>query len=363
MKKILIVSKDLSNQGGVVDYVSMMFKYFSSRNNYIHFPIGNSPTKKGNLLHNNIAVDVIKVILKSWHEEWDCIHMNPSFVWRSLIRDLTIISLITIPKKNDLLVFIHGWNLKEAEIIKNSVILKKLVSCILNKSSMILVLASEFKKELSTIGVDLNKIHVTSTMFDGRYLKYTDDKRDKNKTVLLFLSRFVKEKGCHELLNAYNSLSKKTPSLKLILAGDGPEKSNLEKYVYENNLQDSVEFCGFVRDDQKAAVLKSADIFVFPTYYGEGCPVSLLEAMAAGLPIITTPAGGIKDIFLDGVNGVLLNEINQKSIANAIEELINDKSRLEKIRKINTKIAWEKYEASIVTKSLESRYIDIIQNK
>lgn len=363
MNKILIVSKDLSNHGGVVDFVSMILKYFSNSNQYQHFSLGCSPNAKGKLLHRNVTTDSIRLCFKSWCEKWDCIHMNPSFVWRSLIRDLTIIGLITISKNNNLLVFIHGWDYEVSKIFKNNIILKKLISYILNKCTVILVLASDFKHELSIMGVDSNKIHVTTTMFDGNFLKISEGARDNKNTVLLFLSRFIKEKGVYELLDAFKFLHEKTPNLKLILAGDGPEKSNMQSYVNENHLQNDIEFCGFIRDSNKAKILKSADIFVFPTYYGEGCPVSLLEAMAAGLPIITTRAGGIKDIFINGTHGILLQEVNQNSISRAIESLLSNKEKLAKIRETNTKTAWGKYEASVVTKIIEQKYEYIINRK
>ena len=303
MKKILIISKDLRNQGGVVDVVSMILKHSSDNKHYQHFPIGSAPHIRNNSLSRNVFVDAIRLCINSWTKKWDCIHMNPSFNWGSLIRDLTIIRIISISKNNKILTFIHGWNSNVISHVNSNYFLRKIVCGILNKSTMILVLASEFKQELSVMGVDSNKIHVTTTMFDGHFLKITENTRNDKNTVLLFLSRFIKEKGVYELLTAFKCLHEKIPNLKLILAGDGPEKTNMQQYVYENSLQNAVEFCGFVRDEKKAKILKSADIFVFPTY-SEGCPVSLLEAMAAGLPIITTPAGGIKDIFIDGTNGI-----------------------------------------------------------
>jgi glycosyltransferase involved in cell wall biosynthesis len=269
--------------------------------------------------------------------------------------------IISISKKNKILVFIHGWNSNVARKVNSNYFLRKIVSGILNKCFLILVLASDFKKELSVMGVDSSKIHVATTMFDGHFLSIAENTCDDNNTVLLFLSRFIKEKGIYELLAAFKYLHEKIPNLKLILAGDGPEKTNMQNYVYENSLQKNVEFCGFVRDENKAKILKSADIFVFPTYYGEGCPVSLLEAMAAGLPIITTPAGGIKDIFIDGINGILLKEVTQNSISIAIESLLSNKAQLAKIKETNTKTAWGKYEASVVTKSIEKMYDKVIK--
>ena len=82
--------------------------------------------------------------------------------------------------------------------------------------------------------------------------------------------------------------------------------------------------------------------------------------MAAGLPIITTPVGGIKDIFIDGINGILLKNINADTIKSAIESLLSDDANLAKIKAYNSKIAWEKYEASKLTIDIEDIYEKVI---
>ena len=360
MKKILIISKDLRNQGGVVDMVSMILKFNSNKYLYKHFSVGGAPKVRTHLLRNNVFADAIRLCLKTWFSNWDCIHINPSFVWRSLFRDITLIRVITILRSNKLLVFIHGWDDMVANKIKKSYSYRKIVSSTLNKCAVILVLASTFKDELTSIGVDSSKIFITSTMFDGKYLKQVKFVKNDEYKVILFLSRFVKEKGIYELLGAFKLLRSKSPKYRLLLAGDGPEMPGMKKYVEENELHNSVEFCGYVRDLKKAKILKSADIFVFPTYYGEGCPVSLLEAMAAGLPIVTASAGGIRDIFVNRVNGILLEEVSANSIKSAIELLFSDASKLAEIKAHNTSIAWEKYEASRATKYIEDMYDRVI---
>ena len=100
MDRVLIVSKNLCNQGGVVDFVATAMEYFTNdRFEICHFSIGKKTGEKFNILRNNVLSDSMRLCLKSWRENWGCIHMNPSFVWKSLIRDLAIIYAITLKKK------------------------------------------------------------------------------------------------------------------------------------------------------------------------------------------------------------------------------------------------------------------------
>jgi glycosyltransferase involved in cell wall biosynthesis len=104
-------------------------------------------------------------------------------------------------------------------------------------------------------------------------------------------------------------------------------------------------------------VLNGAHIFTFPTYYGEGCPVSLLEAMAASMAIITTPVGGIPDIIEHNKNGILLDvKVTTENVKNAIETLLNSPGTIRDMGEINRIEAWEKYEAPVVTRYFENIY-------
>jgi glycosyltransferase involved in cell wall biosynthesis len=148
--------------------------------------------------------------------------------------------------------------------------------------------------------------------------------------------------------------------IELVIAGDGPEFRAVEEWILEHNLSDRVMLAGYLRGRDKAQALVDADVFVFPSFYGEGCPVSLLEAMAAGLAVITTAVGGIPDIFVDGVNGIILRSGDRISIANAMQQLIMDERLLNQIRARNKQQAWERYEATTVTRTIEDIYKNLV---
>jgi glycosyltransferase involved in cell wall biosynthesis len=173
------------------------------------------------------------------------------------------------------------------------------------------------------------------------------------------MSRFVAEKGIHELLQAFVRLAEEFPGLRLVLLGDGPERPALEARAQEAGLAERVDFAGYVRGHEKAQALVDADIFVFPTFYGEGCPVVLLEAMAAGLPVITHGAGGIPDVFEDGRNGILLSTVTDESVADAVRRMLTAPEDRSAIGAHNRREAWAKYEAGVVSGQMLAAYQEL----
>ena len=177
---------------------------------------------------------------------------------------------------------------------------------------------------------------------------------------LMFLSRFVKGKGIYETLEAFELIRRQMPGATLLMAGDGPERAAMEKWVREHKLENDITFPGYLREENKVDMLVQAELFVFPTH-SEGCPVSLLEAMAVGLPVITTDVGGIPDVFIHRENGLMLSAPQGKDIADAVLELAGDRQMMVLMAKNNRQQAWSRYEASIVTARLEMLYNELIK--
>lgn len=132
---------------------------------------------------------------------------------------------------------------------------------------------------------------------------------------ILFLGRIVPIKGLPYLLEAAAGL----PDSRLLIAGDGPEKKALARRFPEAN------FLGHLDEDGKAAVFRKAGIAVFPSvsepWRREGLPVALLEAMAAGLAVIVTDTGGMKEAVRHGVNGLIVPEKKSRAIRQAVQHL------------------------------------------
>lgn len=145
------------------------------------------------------------------------------------------------------------------------------------------------------------------------------------KFVVMVVARVVWSKGVREFIEASEILKEKYPFTKFILVGPIEKGSPLsvpQEYLREKEKSENFQWLGFRKDIKE--ILALSDLVVLPSYYREGIPRSLLEAMALEKPIITTNSVGCKEVVEDGKNGYLIPIKDSKALADAIEVLIND---------------------------------------
>lgn len=162
---------------------------------------------------------------------------------------------------------------------------------------------------------------------------------EENKTIL-FAATLYKAKGYLDLIEAFGKISKKYPEWRLLLAGNGDQQKG-HAMAKKFEIEERVEFLGWVKGNKKDEIFRTSTIFCLPSY-AEGFPMAILDAWAYGMPVITTPVGGIPDIVVDGENGLLFNPGDVDTLANKLEMLINDqdlrKSLSEEAFKLSTTI-------------------------
>jgi len=361
MINVLILSPDPGSQGGVVNFNELLKTRFSDAVKAEYFTIGSRPGRDGGARkYIQPLMDAYNLNVKLGTIPFDVVHLNPSLNRKSVLRDSLFLLVLRARGIRAVLVFIRGWNADYVEKVMNSTLRRRFFRWVFGGAKRILVLASRFREELLSMGFEEERITLFSTMFDGSQLGCSRKRKGIDEINILFLSRFVTEKGIYELLEGFSELINEYPSARLIMAGGGPEEENAVRWVREHNLTNSIDFPGYLKGNAKADVLLQSDLFILPTYYGEGCPNAILEAMGAGLPIITTHAGGIPDVVVDGVNGILLSAVTGDAIAAAIRDLLSDSELCERISRENKKLAWENYESVVVTRRLENIYRELI---
>jgi glycosyltransferase involved in cell wall biosynthesis len=161
---------------------------------------------------------------------------------------------------------------------------------------------------------------------------------------LLFFGHLTRIKGVDILIKAFQEVSLRNRDVHLHLVGDGGLRGFCEDLVQKENLNDRVHFWGAQPQNLLFRIIKGADICVFPSRNDAG-PLTVLEAMAAGKPIITTRVGGIPEIMKDGRNGILV-EPEPDQLARAIEFLLDNEDLRQKIGRDNSQDAkaysWKK---------------------
>ena len=133
----------------------------------------------------------------------------------------------------------------------------------------------------------------------------------------------IRAKGIFELAEAVARIPNDAPAFEVHVVGDGVDKQEFEAAVARLDVHGRFTVHGWVDEERKLELIRSADVFVLPTYT-EGMPVALLEAMAAGLAIITTPVGAIPEVVTPGVHGELVRPRDVDGLARAITKLCRD---------------------------------------
>lgn len=221
-------------------------------------------------------------------------------------------------------------------------------------------LTSFFKKKLSVIegsGVDVERFNKSN--FD------VSEKRKEfgleGKMVITFISRLVSAKGVHELLNSIEILVKTNPDIILLVVGsidkDNPDSLSKE-YISQFDKHTNIRFLGYRKDT--AEILAVTDIYAYPSYYREGVPRTVLEALSTGIPIITTDMPGCKLTVLDGENGYLIEPRSTIALKLALERLLNNEKR-DELGAVSRQIAVSKFEKSIIYNKIIKIYSQLIK--
>ena len=146
---------------------------------------------------------------------------------------------------------------------------------------------------------------------------------------MLGVGRFVRKKGFEYLIDAVARLLPHRPALRLVLAGGGDLRAELEARIAEHGLGERAFLPGVLHQDEVAASLAACDVVVVPSVRDpsgnvDGLPNVVLEALASGTPLIATPAGGIGSVVHDGRTELLVPEADSAALAAAIERLLDD---------------------------------------
>lgn len=251
--------------------------------------------------------------------------------------------------------YIHGLRYQGATGIKKKIlIIMEKLSCFF--ATDVFSVSKGVKEVLGTDQITMKKINiigngsVNGIDIDYFSVKNTDiiDIHDnynigKDNFVFGFVGRIVKDKGINELVNSFLEINKKYGNTKLLLVGNYEELlSPIDKDVkmeIENN--QNIITVGFKHDIRP--FLKIMDIFVFPSYR-EGFGVSLMEASAMDIPLISTDIIGCNEIIQDGYNGVLVAPKSTIKLKETMEMLLVDKKKLEYISSVTRKFVIDKYE-------------------
>lgn len=224
-----------------------------------------------------------------------------------------------------------------------------------------LIVFSDYMKTLVSHHVPVSRIEVIPLGVNLR--AYATQKRTLRESDEAFriicVARLVAVKGLETLVKAVGLIQPKV-NLRTYIVGIGPLRSKLQVLIDETGLANKVKLCGFLPDKKKRAYLENSDLFVLPSLY-EPIPIAILEALAAGLPVVASDVGGIPELVRQGVNGLLVKPGMPHDLAAAISKLIDDDKLRRKLAS-NARESVREYDWPVVAKKYLSFYQELLSN-
>lgn len=211
----------------------------------------------------------------------------------------------------------HGSDLL---IQANNPILRSLIKFVMGKSDYVMVVNQTLKDKALQLGIKSEKIFITPNAvdlekFNPHNKQFPPDIIISNeKPIILFVGNLVYQKGVEYLLEAKKLMD---CDAELLIVGDGPLRNDLMKKVEIDEIPDVV-FAGARRDVDQ--IMPSADLFVLPSI-SEGFPITILEALASGLPVVTTSVGGIQEVMTESV-GIVVPPSKPLELAGAMDKIV-----------------------------------------
>jgi glycosyltransferase involved in cell wall biosynthesis len=171
--------------------------------------------------------------------------------------------------------------------------------------------------------------------------------------IVLTVARLDAQKGVEHLLEAAAAV----PQASFAIAGDGPDRAALEARASTLRLGDRVRFLGHRRD--VPSLLAASDLFVLPSLY-EGFPLSVLEAMVAGVPVVATAIGGTDEVVRDGETGTLVPPADPAALASAIARTLGDRERASRLALAARELVAREYSVGSMVGSVSRLYEELL---
>jgi len=233
--------------------------------------------------------------------------------------------------------------------------LRPYIRFILERSDAVITLSESWRKYYST-NFRLKRLAVVNNVIEKAAL--TSDHISNGTLRLLFLGHVTDKKGVFDLLEVLASGRNEFRNRVKVTIGGIGETERLERTIADNQFNGDVKFAGWVNGCTKAQLLNDCDVYILPSY-SEGLPISILEAMSYGKPVISTEVGGIPEIVKPGFNGWLFKPGDKAALSGIIREAVEKKHLLQEYGNNSLKVAGN-YTPESVFHSLKGLYQQIL---
>ncbi len=354
--KVLITAPSLNeneNVSGISTVVRQIIEHGGAQ--YSHFLTG----KKDSVTNGvswiaSQAVLPFKFLNAIRSSKSDVLHINTALTDRAIWRDGALTALAAaIYKKKPVVISIHGGRYLLRDFENKA--LAAVADQMLNRARVAIVLSENEKMEITRRwkNLDVRVLPNAVPFFDRG-----ETERNNPKPVIIFLGRLHESKGLNEIIKACRSLRESGFEFRFECYGDGPMKDVFTGEMLEI-LGERFHFGGVVNGDEKLRKLAAADIFLLPSLYGEGLPMALLEAMAAGCVVVASEMASVASVIRDGFNGYLVEPGNTGQLIGRLKMILDSRFEWPQIQDNAVETVRTDFAITDYIKKLEAIYTEI----
>jgi glycosyltransferase involved in cell wall biosynthesis len=322
---------------------------------------------------NRAPLRFLKYTLSFWYfliGIFECLRFNPNIIHAHFAFPPGLISVILSKIfRKPCVITVHGIDILKDHEAQYGMRLIPSMEFILKftlRNASLIIACSEFvRKELKKFGLPDERIKIIPNGMDDieRKMKLSREKKEEyrtklnlpmNQKILFTPRRLVPKNGLHYLLRSMDLVINKRKDVTLIIAGTGPQLSELKKLKEELGLQLNVKFFGEVNADLLERLYIASDVIVLPSLI-EAFGLVVLESMAYSKPIIAFDSGGPTELILENHNGIIVENRNIEQLSGAILNIIQNDSLFHEFQ-VNSQKNIKKYDWNKITKSLVQSY-------
>lgn len=351
----MIGSQYTNHRGGIGSVIETYSKYFDIFNFISSYGISNNKF--------TIAVKFLKSLVQLtlkflYDRNIEILHIHGA-AKGSLVRKFIIFLYSKYFFNKKVIFHCHG---SEMEIFYNSspLMVKKIIEFFFNNVDLIICLSKSWE---SFFKINFNpiKIIVLENIVERNSEFQSKNLMKAQLIKFLFLGAIGNRKGIFDLLDVIaNNKNEFSGRIKLLVGGNG-EISRLKKVIKDYQLQDIVEYKGWVTGDLKIKLFNEAAIYILPSY-NEGLPISILEAMSFGMPIISTYVGGIPEIVRNEFNGFLISPDDKQAIYASMKRFIDNRALCKEYGQHSLEVVTPYFAENVIPK-LNLIYNQLLTNK
>jgi glycosyltransferase involved in cell wall biosynthesis len=350
MKTVLMISPDVAVKGGISSVVKGLINTELSRKYRIILVSSHvDGSKFGKLIQ--AIVGLAKTAYYLTFDKIDIVHIHGSDPTSSK-RKYIYFRLVSLFRCKTIYHF-HG-NLLFTAFPGLSGPWKRSFRELFEHTDVVISLSEHAKKKIAEFAPSANIVVVPNSIGLPDLDQGLKDE-DQNKNIkLAFLGHIKEQKGIFDLLKVIKELVNDRVDLRLFVGGYG-ELDRLQREISVLGLKDRVEYLGWISEEKRDSLLRKTDIFVLPSY-GEGMPMTILEAMSHAVPVVSTPVGGIPELVVDGETGYLVKPGDIEGLRKRILELISDEEKRKQFGNRGRQIIEKNHNLEINIQKIENIY-------